>query len=404
MTAAVRPRRRRWVRVVTPFLALALVGTVTLIAHADQTPDLGDPGTLSPLGEGADGSSRLAARLQAAGVAVERVTGAEAAMVATGRADTTVFVPTPDFVNPRFVDRVAAAPGRHRVVVVEPGLLTTLLWSVPIGRTASARWATGVIEPDCTDPTATQAGRAALARVRYLADAATTRACYRGGLVGIQVRQTEVIVVGASDPFRNGRIDEHGNEALAIGLLTGYPRVVWVDVHRIEPRIRTEVNLPLPQYRRPTRSRGDDGGSPLWGAFPAWLWAALALAAGVAVLFAVGQARRLGPPVAEPLPVLVPAAETVTGRGRLYHRIRARPATLEALRAATRARLATVVSPTGPISTEELTSRLAQQLDRPESEVRAALFDPVPDTDADLVAAVARLDALRDAVLRGCPT
>ena len=43
-----------------------------------------------------------------------------------------------------------------------------------------------------------------------------------------------------------------------------------------------------------------------------------------AVLAAAARARRLGAPVAEPLPVLVPATETVTGRGRLYQRSRDR--------------------------------------------------------------------------------
>jgi hypothetical protein len=50
-------------------------------------------------------------------------------------------------------------------------------------------------------------------------------------------------------------------------------------------------------------------------------------------------ARRLGPPVPEPLPVAVPAAETVTGRGRFYERADARGAALGALQAAARHRI-----------------------------------------------------------------
>ena len=80
------------------------------------------------------------------------------------------------------------------------------------------------------------------------------------------------------------------------------------------------------------------------------------LAAAGAVLLALVRARRLGPPVAEPLPVLVPAAESVTGRGRLYERIAAREASLDALRAAAIARMARVLDPmAGAAPERELT-------------------------------------------------
>ena len=52
------------------------------------------------------------------------------------------------------------------------------------------------------------------------------------------------------------------------------------------------------------------------------------------VLLALWQARRLGPVVAERLPVVVRAAETVEGRGRLYRARRARDRAAAALRAA----------------------------------------------------------------------
>ena len=43
-------------------------------------------------------------------------------------------------------------------------------------------------------------------------------------------------VVGATDPFRNDRLDEHDNSAFAAGLLAARPRLVWLDLHeRYEP-------------------------------------------------------------------------------------------------------------------------------------------------------------------------
>src|SRR5262249_6034185 len=132
-------------------------------------------------------------------------------------------------------------------------------------------------------------------------------------------------------------------------LLSRYPELVWLDLHAAEPR-------PAATFHRPSWERGDQprggGANPTWAAFPTVLWGGLALVAGAALLAALVAARRLRPPVAEPLPVLVRATETVGGRGRLYERIAAREATLGALRVAAIVRLATVVNPPGEMISE----------------------------------------------------
>src|SRR5204862_5757121 len=133
--------------------------------------------------------------------------------------------------------------------------------------------------------------------------------CYRGGVLVERPGRIEMILVGADDPFRNDRIGEDGNAALAIGLLSAHSRVVWLDLHAIEPPPRydqpTSTWTPPRTYSpepRPTddpRSRrtsppddsGSGGGSgsgsgsgesseppnPLWTAFPAWVWPAVVL-------------------------------------------------------------------------------------------------------------------------------
>ena len=57
------------------------------------------------------------------------------------------------------------------------------------------------------------------------------------------------------------------------------------------------------------------------------------------LLAALWQGRRLGPLVAEQLPVVVRASETVEGRGRLYRSRRARDRAADALRTATLQRM-----------------------------------------------------------------
>jgi hypothetical protein len=398
---------------VIPFAVFGVFWAGTWLAHAVEEPDLGDPGTLSPTGTGPDGSSRLADRLTARGVRIERVTSSEAAIQAASSGGVaTVFLPTPDLLHPTAQNRLAGpgAVAANRVIVVRPGLRGLLTSPAPIFATGS-RWAAGVASPRCATPTLALAGPAAVMRDRYEVEGPESVYCYGGAVAGARLGDTEFIFVGATDPFRNSRLDEHGNAALATTLLAATDRVIWVDVHARE-RVNVDVEVSLPEYRRGDRDRGGTG-FPTIDAFPPLLWAVLVLAAGATALLAVARARRLGPPVAEPLPVLVPAAETVTGRGRLYHRIAARQATLDALRSAAIARLTRMVDPFGPAVPsdrtgtvtvgDDLVHRISQHTGWPEAAVRATLEGPAGDSDDDLVRAVADLDALVAAVHDGVP-
>ena len=150
-----------------------------------------------------------------------------------------------------------------------------------------------------------------------------------------------------------------------------------------------DLELPTPPpYERGDRDRTNTG-IPLFDAFPVQLWAVLVVLLIGAVLLALAQARRLGPPVAEPLPVLVPAAEAVTGRGRLYDRINAREASLAALRASAIARMARVLDPLAAAAPERELTRAGPAADRfvarvaarsgvPAEVVETVLYGPAP--------------------------
>jgi hypothetical protein len=402
-----RPRRpRRWHRIAVPFLVLGLVYLVTGAAHLVEEPDLGDPGTLSPTGSGPDGSSRLAGMLTGNGVTIRRVTSsAEALRMLTAgdaRPNPIVFVPTPDLLNPGFFDDVVENVDAYRLVLVRPGGRTAAYAGFAAG---PQRWAARTVSPGCSTGFASAAGPATVLRSRYQAAADLRTDCYGGGLVGWGSGDSEVVAVGATDPFRNGRIGEAGNAGLATALLGRDRDVIWVDVHRTEPRPAVPPpNLSLPRYHQPDRDQG--GTDPMWHAFPPALWASLALLSTVAVLIALVQGRRLGPPVAEPLPVVVPATETITGRGRLYQRIRAREASLDILRAAALRRMTPAFDPygarppAGGAAGDELVRHIAARTGVPAAEVQAILHGPAPQSDDEFQAAVAQLDALVNAVLR----
>ena len=391
-----------------PLAATALFWVLALVAHLNEQPDLADPGTLSPTGAGPHGSSLLADRLRAQGVTVIPVTSTDAALSAARRLDATIFVPISAYAEWRLIpDLVAMTERDHRIVFVRPGSR----WGI-LPADAGSRWATQIVDPGCRLPEAVAAGAAAVHRDIY--DGAR---CYGGSLAEFDYRGLDVIVVGATDPFRNDRIDEAGNSALATGLLSAHGQVIWLDVHRFPPVDLPDLDIDapdVPDYERQDQDRDrTDTGNPLLDSFPERLWVFLILLVGAGVLLAVARGRRLGPPVAEPLPVLVPAAEAVLGRGRLYRRIRARAASLTALRTAAVVRLARVLDPltrspersvlTPGQARDAFVAGIAARAGVPEATVSAILFGPEPEDDQELVLAVADLDRLVTAVIAPTP-
>ncbi|NUT39882.1 MAG: DUF4350 domain-containing protein, partial [Thermoactinospora sp.] len=104
--------------------------------------------------------------------------------------------------------------------------------------------------------------------------------------------------------------------------------------------------------------------------------------------------RRLGPVVAEKLPVIVRAAETVEGRGRLYRARRARQRAAESLRAGTIDRLTPRLGLASGAGTHELVAALAGRVREDPQMVGAALYGPPPTDDAGLVALAGYLDSI----------
>lgn len=422
------PRRnRRWLRAVLPFAVLLALITATVVAHLIEQPDPTDASFLSPVSSADDGADRLAARLAGNRVSVERQTSTSAALESarTGR-PATLFVTTPELVYRQYLRQLTLVPAGTRVVLVAPDATTLSAAGVPI-TVAGSRWAAAAPEPACADPVAGAAGPAAVQRMRY--DPAGTPAvrCYAGGMVRLERGDATVTVVGAADPFRNDRLDEHGNAALAVGLLSRTPRVIWLDLHEREtpPRRTAPTGAPGqpvpgpgdesgeespgdesgdgdqgPPPQEPPEQDGPDGAladSPLARAFPAQLWAVVFLLALAVIALAAASARRLGAPVSEPLPVRVRATETVQGHGRLYQRARARGPSLDVLRSAARHRIAEQLGMPLDSSTDAVAQRTAEHTGRSPEQVREVLDGAAPGTDDELVdAAIAVQHLVRD--------
>jgi len=113
-----------------------------------------------------------------------------------------------------------------------------------------------------------------------------------------------------------------------------------------------------------------------------------------AVLVGFWRARLLGPLIAERLPVVVRASETVEGHARLYQARRARDRAASALR---EAMLAQVVPALGLVSgapQEAVVAALSARSHLREPEVAELLYGPAPATDPDLVSLARNLDEL----------
>ncbi len=419
-----RPRNWRWLRLAIPFAVVLALLVGTLVVHATQEPDVTDPAYLSPTSPAAIGGKRLADQLQAHGTTVDRVTRtADAIRIAAEYGGAvTIFIPAPSLANPAYLRMLPFLPAGTRVVLVEPSALTLDQGGIRAG-TAGTRWATKAVPPGCALPEAQAAGVAALYHVRYGTVGGQSERCYGGALVTIRYAGSEVVLAGANEPFRNDRLDEYGNAALAAGLLSTRPRVVWLDLHRSEPPPGTDASdqpTTAPGTGDPAGRGGGGGGAgggdtgsddrgssdtpptPYWKLLPPWAWAALGLLLLAAIAYALARARRLGPPVGEPLPVVVRATETVEGRGRLYQRARARDAALQALRDAALVRLRDALDLPPDDAAPVVASAVAVRTGLPMDYVGAVLFGARPDTDQALVRLAAGLDHVLD-MTKGIP-
>jgi hypothetical protein len=345
-TATGDPAMRRWLRMAAPLTVVLALTVTTVTVHLVEQPDPTDRAYLSPTSDQGIGARRLADTLARNGITTDRETSTPAAMSAAAAPGSTLLVTTPGLVYRGYLDLFAGLPAGSRVVLVapSPNVLADSNLDAAVG---GPRWTAAAPGPACDEPWAT--GPAAVRRYRYQALNGGQDSCYAGGVVELDRGAATITLVGAPDVFRNDRAGEHANADVAAALLSRTPRVVWLDLHEHEKAPPGPPEDP----RQPSEEGGGvsgGGGRPqntrvqqgptVFDAFPPGFWATFALLALAAVALAAASARRVGAPVTEPLPVRVPAAETVRGLGNLYRRARADDASLATIQAAARQRLA----------------------------------------------------------------
>jgi CheY-like chemotaxis protein len=365
-TVTQRWRGARWV-----LLSLALIIAVAVLSAVLTAPRPGGP--MDPESTSPEGARALVTILREHGVDVIAA-GDIAAVEAAARPDTLLLVAqTPYLSGDDLLRRLAAVPGDR--LVVAP-ISRTREQLAPEIRLSGAAVAFGDAKPGCDLREANRAGHVQLGLsddYESAGEVPVTR-CYGGALVRYTDNGREVTVVSSGDFMTNSGLLKEGNAALAMNLAGSHPRLIWY----------------APQHSEATAESGGDRG--LLDLMPVQIkWVLLQLFLVVAAV-AVWKGRRIGPLVAEQLPVVVRASETVEGRGRLYRSQRARDRAADALRTAALQRMTPRLGLGPDADPPSVVAAVAERCGSSPQALAHILFGSPPDSDPDLVNLAHELD------------
>jgi uncharacterized protein DUF4350 len=326
-------------------------------------------GALDPRSVAPEGSRALARLLEARGVRITLVQTRSEVDTALASGSATVLVTRPERLRPERLSGLRDRAAELVLVAPQAEAVRALSSAVQVRGTES----TVDRAPDCSLPAATAAGVASLGGVRFQATGSDAQTCYSGFLA----RVGSTTLLGAGTPMTNDSLAAQGNAALSMRLLGQQERLIWYLPSLADPDTRPDQRSPLDLL--------PDG----------WVFGAVQLVVAVG-FFAIWRARRLGPVVTEPLPVVVRAAETVEGRARLYQRAGAADHAAFALRQAARERLLPRLGLLRDASPDAVVNALAERTGRAGMAVWELLYGPPPRNNAELVRLADALDALEN--------
>lgn len=330
---------------------------------------------------GQNGTRALAELLRQQGVSVDEARDPADAVADAGQGTTLVVADT-TFLTRHAAGAVASSGADLVLIAPSPTRLADITHRVR----ESGLDQQDTEEPDCSLPAASRSGAAQVTGSVYRVTKERTGVvrCYRSGHGAALVQWREsshtITVIGSTYPFVNARLDQQGNAALALNLLGANRELIWL----------------LPE---PAASGGQRTGS-FADLVPYPVRIALFGIVVAVALFAVARGRRLGPVIAERLPVVVRAVETTEGRARLYRAVRARGRAANALRAGTISRLRPLLGLPRRAEPVAVIAAVAARSGRDPADVQLLLYGGTPDDDAALVRLADGLHALERQVRR----
>jgi hypothetical protein len=357
-------RWRSWRWAVAVLIAVAALAAISTYLTAPRPG-----GRMDPASTGPDGAHALVTLLRGQGVQVV-VAGNVADVERRARPGTLLLVAqTQHLASDAVMRRLANVPAD--LLLVEPTSRARAAL-IPGLRTAGVSMFDGA--PNCALREANRAGSVQLgpSNTYQAVDDRALISCYDGVLVRYRDGERTVTVVGNTDFMTNKGLLRAGNAALAMNLAGTRPRLVWF---------------------APQRTEGETSPSAtIFDVIPNnVIWVVWQLCLVVALL-AVWKGRRVGPLVADELPVVVRASETVEGRGRLYRSRRARDRAAQALRTATLQRLLPRLGLGVNAPPPTVVATVAQRTGADSGWLRHNLFGPPPATDTDLLHLARALD------------
>lgn len=359
--------RQRWRTARWVLLGLIAIAAFAAVSAWLTTPRLG--GRMDPRATSPTGAHALVTLLGDRGVEVVVADSVED--VERGARPGTLVLLAQTY-NTRGDDqlrRLAAVPGDR--LVVEPTVSAREALAPGIRLVSDGKPSD---KPDCELREADRAGTARMDgsdTYDRTDDAALTR-CYGGALVRYDDGGRTITVIGNSDFMTNAGLLKDGNAALAMNLTGAQSRLIWYAPQRVQgdPTLGASITELIPE---------------------AFTWVVAQLCV-VVVLLALWQGRRLGPLVAERLPVVVRASETAEGRARLYRSTRARGQAAAALRTATLQRVTPRLGMGSRASDETVVTAVAARCRTDDRAVHHILFGPEPATDSELLHLAQELD------------
>ncbi|AEE46602.1 DUF4350 domain-containing protein [Cellulomonas fimi] len=376
---------QRWRRLRLPLAIVGLLALAGLLAVLPAPRTSTDP--YAPDNPDPTGARAAAEILRAQGVEID-YTRRLAEAVRDARDGSTLLVVGGDLVlDGDAVERLADTDA-DLVVVDAPFTLETLTdgalqgdgvgWETPTARAAA-----------CDDPDAVAAGTVT-ATGGLRATSSDAVVCFPAegdaagaGAYGVVDREQRVVGFADGAMLTNEHLASEGNAALVLRALGRHDHLVWY----------------IPSYD--DLGMADDEAGPGLGALVPPVVPLIGLHLLLVTLAAaVWRGRRLGRVVDEPLPVVVPAAETTRGRGRLYRRSRSRAHAAAALRAGTAARCARRLGLARSADAPVLIEAVERATGRPGRDVEALLYGPPPHDDLGLARLAQALDHLESEVHR----
>jgi len=393
------PDWRRW-RIPLALIGLIVIGGVVIaLIGRLAAPQRPNP-YLDPASSQLFGGHALADILSERGSEVVRAYDPSSALAATGRtrghglpaagragsagAIPTLLITSPSLLTRRQLDRLRTA--RADLFLVGPGRKALAVLAPEVELVGTGMHYGELLQPRCDLAAARLAGPANVGGFAYRAPARAI-GCFpsdgRPSVVRLTSSGRTVTIIGSGAALTNVMLGGHGNAALVLDLLGSHRSVVW-----LTPEPSSSSRIPAPAGPPSAGSAA----SPALIPWPAWL---VVMELGIAVvLAALWRSRRLGPLIAERLPVVVRASETVEGHARMYRSRRARDTAASALRDAMLSRVLPVLGLNREAHHDAVADAIAARSRLKRQEIAGIVYGGPPTTDAELVGLARSLDEL----------